>query len=75
MITLGLRLQQLLAPDLALGKELAPRRLLLVWQAGRHRPARHEDNRQPRIAQRTDQKPWHDLVANAEQQSRIERRM
>ena len=47
-------------------------RLLLVGQARRHRPARHEDRRQMAEGQRADQQARHDLVADAEAQRRVE---
>ena len=60
------RLQQRLAPHLALGEELADPRLLVVRQAGGHRPGGDEDARQMSEGQRADHQPRHDLVADAE---------
>src|SRR3546814_5449579 len=57
----------LLAPDLALGIELADALRFLVGDAAWHRPRRHENHRKMAEAQRPDHQPRHDLVANAEE--------
>jgi len=72
VIGLHFRRQQLVATCLAFGVALAHRGLVLVGQAGRHRPGRHEHSGQMPEAQRTDQQPGNDLVADAEQQRPIE---
>jgi hypothetical protein len=54
------------------GVALAHLGLLLVGDAGRHRPGRHEDHRQVAEAQRADQQARHDLVAHAQAQRRVE---
>lgn len=72
MIGLHLGSEQLVAASLAFGVTLAHRGLVLVGQAGGHRPGRHEQRRQMTEAQRTDQQARHDLVADAEQQRGVE---
>jgi len=75
VVSLGLRLQQRLAPDLALSEQLADLCFLGVWEAGGHRAAGDEDRRQVAEVQGTDQQSRHDLVADAEAQHRVERVM
>ncbi len=72
MIARAFRLEQLLVPDFALGKQLADADLFLVGEARRHRSGGHEDRRQMAEAQRADQQAGDDLVANAEQQRAFE---
>ncbi len=72
VIGLHLGSEQLVAASLAFGVTLAHRGLVLVGQAGGHRPGRHEQRRQMTEAQRTDQQARHDLVADAEQQRGVE---
>ncbi len=67
-----LRLEQLLAADLALGVELAHPRLLPVGQSRRHRSGRDEDGRQVTERERADEQAGHDLVADAEHHRGVE---
>ncbi|MNS25842.1 hypothetical protein D3C72_577460 [compost metagenome] len=68
----GLGFQQLRAADLAFGIKLADVGLLLVADAGGHRPARHEHGRQVAEGQRTHHQARHDLVAHAQVQHAVE---
>mmetsp|Transcript_5502 Transcript_5502/g.13161 ORF Transcript_5502/g.13161 Transcript_5502/m.13161 type:complete len:266 (-) Transcript_5502:424-1221(-) len=68
----GLALEQLVAADLALRIELAHLGLVAVGDARAHRPCRHEDAGQMAKMQGADQQARHDLVADAQQQGRIE---
>ena len=72
VVGIHLRLQQLLAAGLAFGIALAHVGLLLVGNAGNHRPARHENGRQVAKAQRAHHQPGDDLVANAQHQRGVE---
>ncbi len=68
--TLGF--EQRVASDFAGGELLAHLGLVVVRQAGAHRPRGHEHHRQVAEVQRTDQQARHDLVADAEQQCGVE---
>ncbi|MNZ89231.1 hypothetical protein D3C78_1081420 [compost metagenome] len=72
MVGLHLRLQQLFAAGLAFGVALAHVGLLLVGNAGDHRPARNEDGRQVAEAQRPHHQAGDDLVADAQHQRGVE---
>ncbi|MNN21759.1 hypothetical protein D3C81_1350910 [compost metagenome] len=72
VVGLHLRLQQLFATGLAFGVTLAHIGFLLVGDARRHRPTRHEQRWQMAEAQRAHQQAGDDLVADAEHQRRIE---
>ena len=72
VIGFGLGLEQLGAAGLALGIELADLGLLVIGQAGGHRPGRNEHRRQMAEGQRRDHQPRHDLVADAEIDGGIE---
>ena len=71
----ALALQQVGPRCLAFGVKLADLLLVLVGQAGRHRPAGHEDRRQVAKAQRADELARHDLVADAQDRHAIEHRV
>ena len=75
VIACTLCFEQLGGADLSFGEKLADALLLLVRQARRHRPSRHEYRRQMAEAKRADQQAGDDLVANAEQQHAFEHRM
>ena len=72
VIALHLRVEQGIAADLAVGVCLTHARFLVVGNACWHRSRRHEDRRQMAEGKGTDQQSRHDLVADAEQQRRIE---
>ena len=59
-------------PTLPSAIELADALLFLVGEARRHRPAGDQQRRQMAEAQRADQQPGHDLVADAEQRDAVE---
>jgi len=65
MIAAHFAREQLVAPDLALGIELAHALLFLVGDAAGHWPRWHKHRWQVAEAQRADHQTRHDLVANA----------
>jgi len=72
MIGFGFGFQKLGATNLALGIKLADARLLIVRQAGCHRPGGNEDGRQMAEGKRCDHQSRNDLVADAEIDRSIE---
>ena len=72
VIRLGLGVQQLGPRRLALGEQLANLRLFVVGQARGHRPGGQEHGGQVAERERADQQAWHDLVADAEIDRRVE---